>query len=435
MNSRILRLTLRNIKSIEVARINPKDNTIVLAGKNGNGKSTFLRGIEWGLAGEKGIPRDAVKKGEKNAEIEIDFGEFKLVRRFRGEKTTLSVVGKNGNKISSPQTFLNSITSSIAFNPMLFLKSKKSEQVKMLQNALRLDFEAYNREIEELKGGRLEIGRELNMSKGQLREYDDIKDDEETKVIDVEAIYKRIGEIESSKQDFETREKAYNFALRQRDDIHKRKEKRGQAIVELQEKIYQIEKLIEEHQKERMALEAGEDEAERRLQQAAQNRVGFESYEEEKNLRNELKMAALQGKENERKKQKQRIKKKIKDLDDEYDKKTESIRKVEMQKAEDIRNAKFPVEGVEFSEEGVELNGIPIENASTAEQMKVSLAIAMAMKSQLKIILIEDGSLLDDDSMEEVKKFAKEKDVQVWIERVANEKDDNAIFIEDGHIV
>ena len=40
-------------------------------------------------------------------------------------------------------------------------------------------------------------------------------------------------------------------------------------------------------------------------------------------------------------------------------------------------------------------NGVPLSEASTAEQIRVSTAIGMADKPELRFLLIRDGSLLD----------------------------------------
>jgi len=63
----------------------------------------------------------------------------------------------------------------------------------------------------------------------------------------------------------------------------------------------------------------------------------------------------------------------------------------------------------------------------------VSMAFAMKQNPNIRIILIKDGSLLDSESMNQVKKMARENDFQIWIEKVADKKG-NAIYIEDGEI-
>jgi hypothetical protein len=61
------------------------------------------------------------------------------------------------------------------------------------------------------------------------------------------------------------------------------------------------------------------------------------------------------------------------------------------------------------------------------------MAVALASKPRLRVVLIRDGSLLDDESMELLRKFADDNDVQVWIERVGS-NDADALIIEDGEV-
>jgi hypothetical protein len=103
------------------------------------------------------------------------------------------------------------------------------------------------------------------------------------------------------------------------------------------------------------------------------------------------------------------------------------------QKNEAIAAAKMPVEGIGFGDGEILLNGVPFSQASSAEQLRTSVAIAAAMNSKLKVIHIRDGSLLDDDSMAWVAKFAKDNGLQVWVEVVGTEKGDG-ILIEEGQV-
>jgi hypothetical protein len=77
--------------------------------------------------------------------------------------------------------------------------------------------------------------------------------------------------------------------------------------------------------------------------------------------------------------------------------------------------------------------GIPFIQGSAAEQLRVSMAIAMASNPKLKVILIRDGSLLDADNLKVIEEMARDKDFQVWIEAV-RENGEIGIFIEDGMV-
>ncbi|MEI6494263.1 MAG: hypothetical protein WCO94_17085, partial [Verrucomicrobiota bacterium] len=70
---------------------------------------------------------------------------------------------------------------------------------------------------------------------------------------------------------------------------------------------------------------------------------------------------------------------------------------------------------------------------SAAEQMRVSMAVALAMNPSLRVCLIRDGSLLDSDSLEIIREMAEAADAQVWLERVS-EGADCQVIIEDGAI-
>jgi len=99
-----------------------------------------------------------------------------------------------------------------------------------------------------------------------------------------------------------------------------------------------------------------------------------------------------------------------------------------------IGKAKMPIEGLDFEEGGVIYNGIPFEQVSDSEKLKVSMAIAMALNPKIRVIRITDGSLLDSENMEIIQSMAKKKDFQVWIEKV-DETGQVGIFIEDGQVV
>ena len=61
------------------------------------------------------------------------------------------------------------------------------------------------------------------------------------------------------------------------------------------------------------------------------------------------------------------------------------------------------------------------------------MAIGLALNPKLPVLLIRDGSLLDEDHLEMLAKMAEDADAQVWIERVGD-KDKTAVVIEDGAV-
>ena len=121
-------------------------------------------------------------------------------------------------------------------------------------------------------------------------------------------------------------------------------------------------------------------------------------------------------------------------LADEYAAKTAAIDAIDAERTKRIADAKMPIDGLSFSEDGaVTFRGVPMSQASQAEAIRVSMAIGLAMSPELKIVLIRDGSLLDADSRTLVADIAAANGAQVWMEIVGKEA--GAVEIEDGALV
>ncbi len=93
----------------------------------------------------------------------------------------------------------------------------------------------------------------------------------------------------------------------------------------------------------------------------------------------------------------------------------------------------MPIKGLGVDDEGVAFNKIPFGQLAKSEQIKISLAIAMATDTELKLIRIMDGSLLDSDNLKAIGEMAEKKDYQIFIE-VVDDSGEVGFFIEDGKV-
>ena len=112
---------------------------------------------------------------------------------------------------------------------------------------------------------------------------------------------------------------------------------------------------------------------------------------------------------------------------------THEMDEIDEDKAKQLAEAPMPVEGLSFDESQVLFRGVPFSQASSAEQLRVSVAMAAAGNPDLRIMLIRDGSLLDPDSLKLISEFATDQDYQIWIERVG-EGEECQVIIEDGQV-
>jgi hypothetical protein len=96
-----------------------------------------------------------------------------------------------------------------------------------------------------------------------------------------------------------------------------------------------------------------------------------------------------------------------------------------------IARAKMPIENLSIKNGEVVYDGFPLNQASNAAQIRVSMAIGMAANPKLRVLCVRDGSLMDADSLGLVDELAKANKFQVLIERV--ETDGNvSVVMEDG---
>ena len=97
-----------------------------------------------------------------------------------------------------------------------------------------------------------------------------------------------------------------------------------------------------------------------------------------------------------------------------------------------IQEANLPVTGLSFDDEKIYLDGLPFKSnqINTARRIIAGLEISYALLGQVRIARF-DGSLLDKNSMEAVKEWAKEKDLQLFVEIVDREGNDFKIDIQE----
>ena len=98
-----------------------------------------------------------------------------------------------------------------------------------------------------------------------------------------------------------------------------------------------------------------------------------------------------------------------------------------------IEDAGLPVQNLGLEHGRVTLDGLPFSQASDADQLRASIAIAMRGHADLRVIRVRDASLLDEDSMALLETMAIDADYQVWMERV-DSSGEVGIVLEDGHV-
>ncbi|MBT9168578.1 MAG: DNA replication and repair protein RecF [Syntrophomonadaceae bacterium] len=420
---KIIKLQAENIKRLKAVEITPKGDMVIISGKNGHGKSSVLDSI-WFALGGKEATRDTVRPirdGEKTATATVDLGDLIVSRNWTSNETShLRVETKEGARYPSPQKMLDDLVGRLSFDPLEFSGMDSKEQLKTLLSMVQMEInpDEIEAQKQELYDERTVVNREIKSLQGQLDGMSKPETglpEKELSSADVMMEYQAA-----------TKLLAENNAIRAKQDDIKRHDARLTAKVKaMRAQIAQLQEELQRTADELVEL----------------RRQDIEIATKVKDLR-DPDLDSFKGKllQVEQINEKIRQAKKYKDTEKALQtKKTESqslsgmIADLDIQKQEAVKKAKFPLVGLGFSEDGVTYNDIPFKQCSSAEQLRVSLAMAMAINPTLKVILIRDGSLLDSDNLTLISEMAKDKDYQVWIERVS---DDGGvgIVIEEGQI-
>ena len=398
---KIINLKAENIKKIKAVDITPTDNTVVITGKNGQGKSSVLDSILYALGGKdalKDTPKP-IREGQENASIELDLGDYKVVRTFNKLGTTrLEVLTKEGAKYSSPQSLLDDIVGRIAFDPLAFAQMRPDEQKAVLLDVLGLA-----KEVEELQGKyqvkydeRRDVGRDLKIAEGHLTSIK-VPENAPTAPIDTAKVSQDLREAEEHNRQHDGLV----------DDLDTANEDVARLEAELKEaKMAQIKATAALKGKKKIDTTA----LETQINNATALNNAYQEVAEHKK-------ADAQ----------------VKEFKTKQDGLTAEMKVIVDEKEKLITSAKLPIDGLNIDAEGVTFNGIPFSQLSSAEQLKVSLAIAMAMNPKLRVMRIMDGSLLDSENMKVIGEMAKAEDYQVWIERV-EDAGKVGFLIEDGEV-
>ena len=121
-------------------------------------------------------------------------------------------------------------------------------------------------------------------------------------------------------------------------------------------------------------------------------------------------------------------------LEKEYDAMSLRIRAIDEAKVAAIEKAKLPVPELSFGDEDILLDNLPFDQASTARKIRVSTALLMALKPELRVLLIREGSLLDDAARAALEADAEANNFVVLLETVGDGDGAGGITIVDGEI-
>lgn len=411
----IIKLQAENVLRLKAVEIEPDGTFQIVTGANAQGKSSVLNAMYLAIAGgqaSRAIGKP-IREGEESAFVTLDLGDktgVKMIvtREWSDKGTKLTVKAADGAKYQQPQTILDGLVGALSFDPLEFTRKSAKEQVEDLLDLVGLDFTDADAERAKLYAQRTETGQRAHAF-GDLPKLPKEAPTRETPATE---ILDRIRAAQDTQGKIDQARRIAADAVATIEGCERSIESYRQKIAELNDAISDARSTIARHQDIVDETPTPEDIDSLRTALA-------EVEDHNKTARDNARIVE------------DRIAQK--ELEDQYAGLGHRIKAIDESKAKAIAEAEMPVDGLGFNDQGVTYNGIPFSQASSAEQIRVSLAMAMALNPALRVIRIMDGSLLDAASMAEVAKAAKAADAQVWIERV-DDASESAVVIVDGEV-
>lgn len=409
----------------------------LVGGKNGQGKTSALTALLMALCGRSGMesyPEVALKTGEEEGWVKVSLGgsdddlqesigltvELYLKRKRGGQVVeSFRILDSAGEEAPEPRTLLRRLCQLKAFDPLQFERMEPKEQKATLERLLGLDFTSSRAEHKRLYDKRTEVNRDATKIKGQLDKLVFHKDAPDKEVSTEELLEELERRQEKNKNNAALRSVAVNM----REAKCRQEQLVNRLLVELDElgkKIAKEEDALAQlvHNANESTTNAAQlvdaDEAEIRQQIRDADKVNTQVRENLKKLDADAQLD---------------------DLIKESEELTERMEAIDLTEKELLKSAKWPVPGMSIDDQGVLLNGLPFGQASQSQRIMASVEVGCSLNPKLKLLVCEDGSALDEDSLAALDSALKAKDFQMIVEIVTRTSQDEelcSVVVENG---
>jgi hypothetical protein len=461
---RVVSLTAENVKRLTAVHITPDGNMVVIGGANEQGKSTVIDSVAYALGGTELLPPEPIRQGESTAEIRVDLGEFLVIRKFKRDRiitcdcdqpnkadidlhavdcsyrtqppvfgpTRTSLVIKSnkddGAVFTSPQTMLDKLIGKLSFDPLAFASEMPRNQRKTLAELLNLDTESIDAEKAGALNRKAALKKRIVIAEGKLRSLP-VHINTPNEEISIAEISQGIAEAERLRAIADDAQKTAGAAARLLESTKAEQSATAEKIARLETELADARGALVLLDGSAATL-AADTESANETATAARAAVPDASA-----LQARLEEAEAMNTRVRANEAHKAARAAFVELEAEAEAEGKTAADLDAKKLALLAGAKYPVDGLGLNDDGVTFNGLPFEQASKSQQIRVSVAIGLALNPKLRVLLIRDGSLLDSKNLRLLAEQSAEANTQVWIERVTESKDGVSVMIEDGHVV
>lgn len=424
---RIVELQVENVKRIVAVEIKPVGNVIEIRGKNGAGKTSVLDAIAMLLGGEKLCPPKPIRDGQNRASATANLGELRATRIWTKKGSYLSIADLDGTKKRAPQAILDKLVGDLTFDPLEFSRKTADQQRATLiqMTGIQEFLDKLAEAAETVGANRREWKGEVKRLQGAVDTAPDVPEDTPPNTVNVAELTNELADAERTNRKNETDRSTLRSALEKRQRQWDALDENTVSLNGLKDRVKELGELIVTQTQEYEAAIVETD--------ALGKCVNALQEVDTWAIRDRINSAADVNQCIAERKQVAKWADELKHATGQVTGHTTEIERLRAERVTCIAGASYPIDGLAVTEDGVTFQGIPFSQCASSEQLRVSTAIAMSLNPKLRVLLVRDGSLLDDEHLKALYELVEANDYQLWIERVG-EDGDASVTIEEGQV-
>jgi hypothetical protein len=476
----LVRLDVSNFLRVEALTIDAQGKHVVISGRNTAGKTSAIEALWAAIKGvsKREVP-EPIRHGASKASITADVGEYVITRHWTDSGTRLVVKCADGSRVNQAQDLLNGLLSSLSLDPVAFREQRPQDQVdavlelagvapqvdkvaKIAGERLPVhDGESASTYLERLSADergefyirrreahRVTLQKEAAMQEGRkslealggpLRDGDCIL--QASKILEqieeLSAVAIKRNDLNAVALDA-TRE--LRQATEKLADLQNRKADKIKAIDAVKLELQKLERECAEINAR--IVKGGECIAEMRTEeeQAIGAAAAIENPEPQiAELRAKVRQSEVNnqtiGKRQLAQEQLQRLGGEYEGAMAEHSRLDTILANLRDLRAHLLDDVDLGVPGLSIGDGGLRLNDVPFVQASTAEKLTISCAMAFRQNPRLKLCRVDNAEHLDTEHRLLLLNLATAKGWQVIMAAVSNTAELQVEIVEPGEVV
>ena len=401
---KINRLEVENVKRVQAVQLEPRSTGLtVIGGKNGQGKTSVLDAILWGLGGNKYKPSEAKRQdsaGDPRIQIEMDNG---LVVIREGKNASLKVIDQHGNKAG--QQLLDELIGQLALDLPKFLNASAKEKAETLLQVIGVgqQLAAFDRDYEKIYNERHLVGQTYTRKKKHAEDL---------------PFEQGVPETEVSASELIQQQQAILAKNGENQRLCQRRDELARAVQSQQVSVDSLANQLRVAQEKLTVLRADYNTASRTAASLADESTA------------ELETSLRQIDDTNRRVRinadKQRAEQEAADLGQQVEDLTAKLETVRKQRMDLLNGANLPLPGLSIDLVGdLVYNGQKWDCMSSSEQLRIAVAIVRQLRPDCQFVLLDKTEQMDLDTLTDFGKWL------VIATRVST-GGECSIIIEDG---